>query len=107
MLVSGAFPRRLRESRPARLDMPRTKAELRRMLRPPHAERRRFLALFLPESAPARWRRRHSRGPAAPLVAARDERGRRLVAAVSGAAQQAGIRPGLPLADARAFLPGL
>jgi protein ImuB len=68
---------------------------------------RRFLALYLPDFATDRWGRRQRIAVSVPVVAARDERGRRLVAAASAAAQEAGIRPGLPLADARAFLPGL
>jgi protein ImuB len=68
---------------------------------------RRFLSLHLPDFATDRLRRRHRLPPERELVAARDERGRRVVAAASPAAAIAGIRPGLPLADARAFLPGL
>jgi protein ImuB len=68
---------------------------------------RRFLSLHLPDFATDRLRRRHRLPSERELVAARDERGRRVVAAASPAAAAAGIRPGLPLADARAFLPGL
>jgi protein ImuB len=68
---------------------------------------RRFLALFLPDFATDRLRRRYGLAAERPVVAASEERGRRVVAAASPAARAAGIRPGLPLAEARAFLPGV
>jgi protein ImuB len=68
---------------------------------------RRFLSLFLPDFATDRLRHRHGHPAGKPILAATAEHGRRLVAAASPAAQEGGIRPGLPLADARAYLPGV
>ena len=73
---------------------------------------RRIMYLWLP-----RWpidRRRLSQrknigAPAeeAPVATVADAAGRRLLAAVNPAATAAGMAPGMPLADALSFLPGL
>jgi len=59
-----------------------------------------------------RWRRarRHAAQadwPASPVALVRAEAGRLSLAAVDGAAELAGLAPGMLLADARALLPGL
>ena len=75
---------------------------------------RRVVSLWLPRFATDRWfrtpsskggRRRASR--ASPFALVRGEQGRILLAAVNGAAAEAGLGPGLPLADARAMVPDL
>jgi hypothetical protein len=69
---------------------------------------RRVLSLWLPRFATDRLRRQ--RAPAAqtrPLATVRAVQGRLLTAAANRAAEAAGVVPGLPLADARAFLPAL
>lgn len=69
---------------------------------------RRILALWLPRLATDAQRRARpvpEGGP--PLVAVREERGRRILAAVDRVAEAAGLRPGMTLADARAVEPGL
>jgi protein ImuB len=73
---------------------------------------RRVMYLWLP-----RWpidrrhlsRRKNSGAPAeeVPFVTVADTAGRRLLAAVNPAAAAAGLAPGMPLADALSFLPGL
>ena len=54
-------------------------------------------------------RRKNSGAPAeeAPFATVADAAGRRLLAAVNPAAAAAGLAPGMPLADALSFLPGL
>ncbi|MGF1611275.1 MAG: DNA polymerase Y family protein, partial [Kiloniellales bacterium] len=49
----------------------------------------------------------HEESSDAPFALIRAEQGRLLLAAVDAAAAAAGLVPGLPLADARAILPGL
>ena len=75
---------------------------------------RRVVSLWLPRFATDRWfrrpsskggRRRASR--ASPFALVRGEQGRILLAAVNGTAAEAGLGPGLPLADARAMVPDL
>jgi protein ImuB len=73
---------------------------------------RRLLALWLPRFATDRLvRRRAAHAPAAdlrrPLAVTADDRGRLRLAAVNRAAELAGLRPGMALADARAIEPGL
>lgn len=81
---------------------------------------RRVISLWLPYLATDRLRRPGSFGPGRsdpradlrrgrghPLVTVRDEGGRCILVAVDAAAAAAGLRPGLPLADARALAPGL
>src|SRR5262249_44637941 len=73
---------------------------------------RRVMYLWLP-----RWpidrrhlsRRKNSAAPVeeVPLATVADAAGRRLLAAVNPAAASAGLAPGMPLADALSFLPGL
>ncbi len=70
------------------------------------------MSLWLPRWSTDRLRRAAARvePPSAeetPLVTAVTLGSRRLVAAVNKSADAAGIAPGLPLADAQAFLPGL
>ncbi len=68
-----------------------------------------MIALWLPRLATDRLRRAWRDAPdcAAPLVTTMEVGGRLLVAAVEGAAEQAGLAPGMTLADARAVAPGL
>ncbi|MGQ9371189.1 Y-family DNA polymerase [Azospirillum sp. ST 5-10] len=68
---------------------------------------RRILSLWLPRLATDAWRRRQGNPAARPAAAVLVERGRRLVAAVDRLAEEAGVRPGATLADARALEPGL
>ena len=90
---------------------------------------RRVVSLWLPRFATDRWalqqsrrdsRRRDTKRPSrassgtagdkpgsAPLALIRAEHGRLGLAAVDAAAAEAGLAPGLPLADARAILPDL
>jgi protein ImuB len=68
---------------------------------------RRVMSLWLP-SWPTDRLRRASRAPAEkPFVTAISVGSRRLVAATSAEAASCGITPGLPLADAQAYCPGL
>jgi len=69
---------------------------------------RRVVSLWLPRFATELWRcRRSGGGPADPLALVAPENGRLVLAAVDAAAAGGGLSPGLPLADARALLPGL
>ena len=73
---------------------------------------RRILYLWLPRWPIDRLRLSHRKKPAAPAEAApfatiADDAGRRLLAAVNPAATAAGLAPGMPLADALSFVPGL
>ena len=77
---------------------------------------RRVISLWLPSFATDLWcqarrtsARREARSAwrARPLALTRGERGRQVLAAVNAAAAEAGLAPGLPLADARALLPAL
>jgi protein ImuB len=68
--------------------------------------------LWLPRWPIDRLRLSHQKGPAAPaekvpFATVSDAAGRRLLAAVNPAAAAAGLSPGMPLADALSFLPGL
>jgi protein ImuB len=68
--------------------------------------------LWLPLWPIDRWhlsQRKNSGSPAeeAPFATVADAAGRRLLAAVNPAAASAGLAPGMPLADALSFLPGL
>ena len=69
----------------------------------------RILALYLPTLATDRIRRLRGRAatPDAPLVTLARVKGALRLAAVDVAAARAGLRPGMPLADARAMHPGL
>ena len=73
---------------------------------------RRIMYLWLPRWPIDRRRlsqRKNSAEPAeeAPFATVIDIAGRRLLAAVNPAATAAGLAPGMPLADALSFLPGL
>jgi protein ImuB len=80
---------------------------------------RRVMYLFLPrwpidrlrrlgEKRPASRQPSHSAAPAdAPFATVVAEGGRRLLAALNPAAEAAGLAPGMPLADALSFVPGL
>src|SRR5271163_3267579 len=73
---------------------------------------RRIMYLWLPRWPIDRRRlshRKNSAAPAeeAPFATVADAAGRRLLAAVNSAATAAGLAPGMPLADALSFLPGL
>jgi protein ImuB len=74
---------------------------------------RRVMSLWLPNWSTDRLRRRSvtpaeaTGGAGRPFVTAITIGNRRLVAAASPEAAAGGIMPGLPLADAQAFLPGL
>ncbi|WP_247887022.1 hypothetical protein [Azospirillum sp. SYSU D00513] len=67
---------------------------------------RRILSAWLPR-LPTDTALRGRDGREQPFALFRDERGRLTVAAVNAAAGAQGIRPGMPLADARAMLPAL
>lgn len=64
--------------------------------------KRRYLALFFPFLPTERWLRTAPRPPDAPLVFAEKQRGAMRIASVDAAALAIGLRPGMPLADARA-----
>ncbi|MGH6930922.1 MAG: hypothetical protein ACREEE_00655, partial [Dongiaceae bacterium] len=81
---------------------------------------RRILSLWLPRFATDRLRarlarernggwgeHRHASGELTPLVAATATAGRAIIAAVDERAAAAGLKPGMPVADGRAILPGL
>ena len=69
---------------------------------------RRILALWLPTLPTDRLRRfRNGDNSAAPLAVMAAERGRMNLVALDAAAADAGLAPGMPLADARALEPGL
>ncbi|WP_338427132.1 Y-family DNA polymerase [Sphingopyxis kveilinensis] len=63
---------------------------------------RRYLALFFPFLPAERWLRTAPKPPDAPLVFAAKQRGAMRLASVDAAALAAGLRPAMPLADARA-----
>ncbi len=78
--------------------------------------RRRILALWLPTLPTNRLRRswarqgasaRRADGEQPPLVVMAAEKGRLKIVAVDSMAAEAGLAPGMPLADARALEPGL
>ncbi len=54
-----------------------------------------------------RWKNSGAPAEEAPFATVADTAGRRLLAAVNPAAAAAGLAPGMPLADALSFLPGL
>ena len=64
--------------------------------------KRRYLALFFPFLPAERWLRTAPRPPDAPLIFAEKQRGAMRLASVDAAALAVGLRPGMPLADARA-----
>ncbi|WP_322096053.1 Y-family DNA polymerase [Pelagibius litoralis] len=83
-----------------------------------------MVSLWLPRFATDRWQRSHAQSrqrqrqgqslsisgklsEGTPLALVTAERGQLSLAAVNAAAQGAGLTPGLPLAEARALLPGL
>ncbi len=68
---------------------------------------RRILSLWLPRLPTDAHSRRHPERSGHPLAAVLAERGRLGVAAVNRAAEEAGVLPGMSLADARAIEPGL
>ncbi|MGR0183520.1 Y-family DNA polymerase [Azospirillum aestuarii] len=68
---------------------------------------RRILSLWLPRLPTDAHSRRHPALCGHPLAAILAERGRLAVAAVNRAAAEAGVRPGMSLADARAIEPAL
>lgn len=68
---------------------------------------RRILSLWLPRLTTDVWMRRRGHDAARPLAAVTGERGRLMLSAVNRAAEQAGGRPGITLADARAVEPAL
>ncbi|WP_188259008.1 Y-family DNA polymerase [Azospirillum tabaci] len=68
---------------------------------------RRILSLWLPRLPTDAHSRRHPERPGHPLAAILAERGRLGVAAVNRAAEEAGVWPGMSLADARAIEPAL
>src|SRR5436190_16991327 len=73
---------------------------------------RRVMYLWLPHWPIDRWhlsRRKNFAAPAeeTPFATVVDAAGRRLLAAINPAAAAAGLAPGMPLADALSFLPGL
>jgi len=73
---------------------------------------RRVMYLWLPRWPIDRLRLSHRKASAAPVeeipfATVADAAGRRLLAAVNCAATAAGLGPGMPLADALSFLPGL
>ena len=68
---------------------------------------RRYLALFFPWLPAERLCRTAPQPPDAPLVFAEKQRGALRIASVDAQAQAVGLRPGMPLADARAQLPRL
>src|SRR5690606_16493946 len=63
--------------------------------------KRRYLALFFPFLPAERWLRTAPRPPDAPLVFAEKARGAMRLASVDAAALSVGLRPAMPLADAR------
>ncbi|PZQ51114.1 MAG: nucleotidyltransferase [Novosphingobium pentaromativorans] len=71
---------------------------------------RRVVSLYLPTWPTDRIRRRAGRlpeGKAAPLVTALPDHGRRIIAAVDGAARLLGVTPGMTVTRARAMVPDL
>src|SRR3990167_1982921 len=65
-------------------------------------KKQRYLALFFPLLPAERWLRAAPKRPDAPLIFAAKQRGAMRVASVDAAALAVGLRPGMPLADARA-----
>src|SRR3990167_7025970 len=65
-------------------------------------KKQRYLALFFPLLPAERWLRTAPKRPDAPLIFAAKQRGAMRVASVDAAALAVGLRPGMPLADARA-----
>src|SRR3990167_11419341 len=65
-------------------------------------KKQRYLALFFPLLPAERWLRKAPKRPDAPLIFAAKQRGAMRVASVDAAALAVGLRPGMPLADARA-----
>ncbi|HYD99990.1 MAG TPA: DNA polymerase Y family protein [Alphaproteobacteria bacterium] len=72
---------------------------------PPRSGRR-CLALWLPWLPAERMRRRRAELAGRPLVLTASEGNRRVVRALDPMAAEAGLSPGMALADARALLPG-
>lgn len=68
---------------------------------------RRILSLWLPRLATDAWTRRRPEMAAQPLAVVTAQRGRQIVTAINRAAEHAGVRPGVTLADARAVEPTL
>ncbi|MFO0997360.1 MAG: DNA polymerase Y family protein [Alphaproteobacteria bacterium] len=68
---------------------------------------KRVLSLWLPRFSTDRIARTRPAWRSRPFVTTFAERGRLIVAAANGAAEESGIGPGLPLADAQALLPSL
>lgn len=66
---------------------------------------RRILAAWLPWWSTERLARRHPGARTRPFVTAADSRGRQIIDAANPRATQAGLTPGMPLADARAIVP--
>ena len=68
---------------------------------------RRILSIWFPRLAAERLLRLGAAEPDTPFAVVRDERQRQVVAALSAAAEAAGIARGQPLADAMAVCPDL
>ncbi|HEX2724886.1 MAG TPA: DNA polymerase Y family protein, partial [Beijerinckiaceae bacterium] len=68
---------------------------------------RRVVSLFLPTWPTDRIRRRTDLSRDKPLVTARKQGARRVVAAVDEAARRHGLKPGMTVADAQTFVPDL
>ena len=66
---------------------------------------RRILTAWLPWWPTERLARRHPEARAHPFVTVADSRGRQIIDAANPRATQAGLTPGMPLADARAIVP--
>ena len=66
---------------------------------------RRILAAWLPWWPTERLARRHPEARTHPFVTVADSRGRQIIGAASPRAAQAGLTPGMPLADAHAIVP--
>ncbi len=66
---------------------------------------RRILAAWLPWWSTERLARRHPDARTHPFVTVADSRGRQIIDAANPRAAQAGLTPGMPLADARAIVP--
>jgi len=69
--------------------------------------KRRILALWFPWFAAERVARRHPALKGRPFVMAEEKNGRRVIAATSRLAEEAGFEAGTPIADARAIQPDL
>ena len=68
---------------------------------------RRVISLWLPRFATDRIARNRPGSRDKPLAVVVEMRGRRLVAAVNGPGDAAGVTPGMTLADGRAVFPAL